>query len=57
MHYFLTYKQAPDDKQHRVSIPQVYDRDEAQHMIALSLSDYQAHFPGRGNSPEQGSSA
>lgn len=44
VHYFSTYKQPPGDKDSRVAIRQVYDHDEAQHMIALSLVDYSAHF-------------
>jgi len=44
VHYFSTYKQPPGDKESRVAIRQVYDHDEAQHMIALSLADYSAHY-------------
>lgn len=39
-HYFLSYKQRPDDPSRKVRIPEVYDRDEALEVIECSLADY-----------------
>jgi len=43
-HYFLTYKQIPGDAPRRVSIPEIYGREEACEVIRRSQSDYRAHF-------------
>ncbi|MBL9043431.1 MAG: inorganic pyrophosphatase [Myxococcales bacterium] len=48
-HYFLTYKDMPGQNGHgqtprRVEITDIYDADEARHIIALSQADYQASF-------------
>lgn len=45
-HYFLTYKQAPDESSAKVCIPEVYGREEAYEMIRLSQEDYQEKFQG-----------
>jgi inorganic pyrophosphatase len=39
-HYFLSYKQRPDDSARKVSIAEVYDRAEALEMVRRSLADY-----------------
>jgi inorganic pyrophosphatase len=41
-HYFLTYKQGPDTSVRTVSVPEVYDRQEAYEMIRRSSNDYKA---------------
>jgi inorganic pyrophosphatase len=48
-HYFLTYKDMPGQNgqgqtPRRVEITDIYDADEARHIIALSQADYQASF-------------
>jgi inorganic pyrophosphatase len=43
-HYFLSYKQRPNDPAHRVDIAEVYDRSEASEMIRRSLADYRERF-------------
>jgi inorganic pyrophosphatase len=43
-HYFLSYKQLPSDKDKKVEIVGVYDREEAYEVIARSLRDYEAEF-------------
>ncbi|HYP54655.1 MAG TPA: inorganic pyrophosphatase, partial [Pyrinomonadaceae bacterium] len=43
-HYFLTYKQLPNEAPRRVEIAAVYDRAEAQDVIARSMRDYRALF-------------
>jgi len=48
-HYFLTYKDMPGQSgqgvtPRRVEITDIYDADEARHIIALSIADYQANF-------------
>ena len=43
-HYFLTYKQLPQEAPRRVEIADVYDRDEAHDVIRRSLEDYRARF-------------
>lgn len=43
-HYFLTYKQAPEDKQPRCEITHTYGRDEALEVIRRSMEDYQKEF-------------
>ena len=43
-HYFLSYKQRPDDPSRRVRIAEVYDRAEALEVVGRSLEDYRDHF-------------
>jgi inorganic pyrophosphatase len=43
-HYFLTYKQLPQEAPRRVEIADIYDRDEAHDVIRRSLEDYRARF-------------
>jgi len=43
-HYFLSYKQLPEDAPRRVEIVAVYDRAEAQDVIKRSFEDYQKRF-------------
>jgi inorganic pyrophosphatase len=43
-HYFLSYKQLPSDKDKKVEIVGVYDREEAQDVITRSLRDYEIEF-------------
>ena len=44
-HYFLTYKQRPDDDAaRRVRIAEIYDRTEALEVVRRSLADYRTHF-------------
>jgi inorganic pyrophosphatase len=43
-HYFLSYKQLPNEAPRRVEIAEVYDRAEAGVVIARSLKDYRARF-------------
>lgn len=40
-HYFLTYKEAPDQKTQRVEITGTYNGEEAREIIQLSRLDYQ----------------
>jgi inorganic pyrophosphatase len=43
-HYFLSYKQLPNEAQRRVEIADVYNRAEALNVIGRSLSDYQERY-------------
>merc|ERR1711871_128047 len=43
-HYFLTYKQGPDQKNRVVEVPEVYGREEAYGMIERSSEDYQEKY-------------
>jgi inorganic pyrophosphatase len=43
-HYFLSYKQRQDTPERRVEIAEVYDRAEAEEVVARSLADYAALF-------------
>ncbi|HEX3597043.1 MAG TPA: inorganic diphosphatase, partial [Polyangiaceae bacterium] len=43
-HYFLTYKQVPGSTKEVVRIPEVYDREEADNVIRLSMEDYRDEF-------------
>ena len=43
-HYFLTYKQLPHEAPRRVEIADVYNRAEAQDVIARSMRDYRARY-------------
>jgi len=43
-HYFLTYKQAPDESQPACELLRVYGRDEAHEVIRRSQADYRERF-------------
>jgi inorganic pyrophosphatase len=43
-HYFLSYKQRPDEPSREVRIAEVYDRAEALEVIRRSRADYAACF-------------
>ncbi len=43
-HYFLSYKDMPGQNGRRVEITDIYDAEEARHIIELSQADYQASF-------------
>ena len=43
-HYFLTYKQAPDEKHLACELLRVYGRDEAGEVIRRSQADYATRF-------------
>jgi inorganic pyrophosphatase len=43
-HYFLTYKQLPQERPRRVEIADVYDRDAALETIRRSVEDYRALY-------------
>lgn len=43
-HYFLSYKQLPEDAPKKVEIVDVYSREEAWEVIRRSLIDYRAEF-------------
>jgi inorganic pyrophosphatase len=43
-HYFLTYKQLPQESPRRVEIAEVYDRASAIETIRRSFEDYRARF-------------
>jgi inorganic pyrophosphatase len=45
-HYFLTYKQGPDEAHPSCEITHVYSRDEAYEVIRRSRDDYARRFPG-----------
>jgi inorganic pyrophosphatase len=45
-HYFLTYKQAPDEAHPSCEITHVYSREEAHVVIRRSREDYEQCFPG-----------
>lgn len=54
-HYFLTYKQAPEEAQAACELLRVYGRDEAHEVIRRSQADYRDRFaavlgPGLGRS-------
>lgn len=42
--FFLTYKQPPQAEAAKVSIEEIYGREEALHMVRLSEEDYAIHF-------------
>lgn len=46
-HYFLSYKQLPEDAPKKVEILDVYDRAEALEVIGRSLQDYREEFAVR----------
>jgi len=43
-HYFLSYKQLPEDAPKKVEIVDVYDREEALEVIKRSVLDYGTEF-------------
>jgi inorganic pyrophosphatase len=43
-HYFLSYKQLPNEGYRKVQIPEVYDRAEALSVIRKSFDDYRNKF-------------
>jgi inorganic pyrophosphatase len=43
-HYFLSYKQGPEEQSPKVTIAEVYDRVEALEVIQRSLEDYRERF-------------
>jgi inorganic pyrophosphatase len=43
-HYFLSYKQLPNEAPRRVEIADVYDREEAAEVINRSFRDYRARY-------------
>lgn len=43
-HYFLTYKQLPQDAPRKVEIAGLYNRDEALDVIARSMRDYRKKY-------------
>jgi inorganic pyrophosphatase len=43
-HYFLTYKQLPQESPRRVEIADVYDRESALETIRASVEDYRARY-------------
>ena len=43
-HYFLSYKQLPQEAERRVEIAEVYDRAEASEVIRCSVHDYRAKY-------------
>jgi inorganic pyrophosphatase len=45
-HYFLTYKQSPDNPIPKCEITHVYGREEAFEVIERSVADYDEKFPG-----------
>ncbi len=47
-HYFLTYKQGPDEAHPSCEITHVYGRTEAHAVIARSQVDYESRFGGLG---------
>lgn len=44
LHYFLTYKSAPDAPHKEVEITHIYGRDEALELVRRSREDYRMHF-------------
>jgi inorganic pyrophosphatase len=45
-HYFLTYKQLPQESPRRVEIAEVYDREAALETLARSFEDYRTRYGG-----------
>lgn len=43
-HYFLSYKQLPNDTPRELEVTHVYSRDEAHEVINLSFADYREKF-------------
>lgn len=44
IHYFLSYKQLPNDTPRALEVADVYSRDEAFEIIEYSFADYRANF-------------
>src|SRR5947209_857169 len=43
-HYFLTYKQLPEERNRRVEIAQIYGREEASAVVLRSIEDYRENY-------------
>jgi len=43
-HYFLRYKQLPNDAPRELEVTHTYSREEAHHVINLSFADYRENF-------------
>ncbi|MBA2623210.1 MAG: inorganic pyrophosphatase [Chthoniobacterales bacterium] len=43
-HYFLSYKQLPQEELRRVEIAEIYGREEASEVIRRSVEDYRAQY-------------
>jgi len=43
-HYFLSYRQLPEESPRKVEIPDSYDRHEALEVIRASQADYRNHY-------------
>lgn len=43
-HYFLSYKQLPNDAPRELEVTHVYSREEAREVIKLSFEDYRENF-------------
>ncbi|HKP73303.1 MAG TPA: inorganic diphosphatase, partial [Pyrinomonadaceae bacterium] len=43
-HYFLSYKQLPQEAPRRVEIAEVYNRDDAAESIRRSFDDYRTRY-------------
>jgi inorganic pyrophosphatase len=43
-HYFLSYKQLPQEAPRRIEITEVYNREEASEVIRRSVDDYRASY-------------
>ena len=43
-HYFLTYKQLPQEAPRRIEITEVYNRENASEVIGRSIEDYRANY-------------
>jgi inorganic pyrophosphatase len=43
-HYFLSYKQLPQEAPRRVEIAEVYNREDALEVIRRSVADYRTRF-------------
>lgn len=50
-HYFLTYKDFPGEGEKKITIPSIYNREEALKVIKLASRDYQAAYPQRLGDP------
>ena len=48
-HYFLTYKQLPEESPRRVEIAEVYDRESALEAIRASVEDYRERYGAPGD--------
>jgi inorganic pyrophosphatase len=43
-HYFLTYKQLPQEAPRHIEITEVYNREDASEVIRRSIEDYRANY-------------